>query len=129
MLLCGANLALYCVPSDTEPKQRGIVERDDGEAETRLRGSPTESANESDFILGLDGWIYNDVNVIILESVTLENGSEFVLIQYEYKCTTREGTPTKPVNRTVRGWLRSKYVRKLSSGQVRDMLRDAYAAM
>ena len=126
MLLCGANLALYCVPSDTEPKQRGIVERDDGEAETRLRGSPTESANESDFIPGLDGWIWNGVYVDILEYVALENGEVFVLIQYVFKSTTREGTPTKPVDRTVRGWLRSKYVRKLSQAQVRDILRDNY---
>ena len=118
---------MFSAPSVNEPlcsstalcsvtgQQRAIITRDDGEEETRIRVRPTESALESDFVPGLDGWIFNGLNVIVLDHKTLENGSEFVLIQYEFRSTSRGGTPSKPTNRTVSVWLRSKYVRQLWS--------------
>ena len=118
---------VFSAPSVNEPlclsqercsetgQPRAIIARDDGEEETRIRVSPTESALECDFVQGLDGWIFNGLPVIVLDHKTLENGAEFVLIQYEFRSTSRGGTPSKPSNRTVSGWLRSKYVRQLWS--------------
>ena len=135
-VLCVLEFSVFSAPSVTEPapsltepapsvtepalcsvtgQQRAIIERDDGELETRLRVSPTESALESDFVPGLDGWIFNGLNVIVLDHTTLENGSEFFLIQYEFRSTSRVGTPSKPSNRTVCGWLRYNYIRQLWS--------------
>ena len=101
-------------PPSAAEQQRGVVERDDGEEETRIRVRPTESTLESDFVAGLDGWIFNGLNVIVLDCATLENGSEFSLIQYKFTATTIIGN-SQPMFRTVSGWLCSKYVRLLWS--------------
>ena len=66
--------AMAVLITQTE-QQRAVIERDDGEEETRIRVRPTESTLESDFVAGFDGWIFNGLNVIVLDCATLENGS------------------------------------------------------
>ena len=86
-------------PASTITVERGYTVRDDGEPETRLRKTATESSDATDF---MDDWIANETLVDVLKTVVLENGSSF----HQISVLQRKGTSPSIV-----GFLRTKYIR------------------
>lgn len=78
---------------------RGYTVRDDGDTETRLRKSATDSSADADFVQGTIGWVKNETLVDVIDTAILESGSTFYRIQF------------KATGMTVSGFVRAKYIR------------------